>query len=132
MDKLKELYEEDITITEEMIDKQSIALPKIIAKYQFFYNDLLKQLADEKDREDKQYHEMFLEYKKGLGELGVYSLNTTEIKKLLETSLSFRDIRKSISKLEADLKTVEDMISNIKNIGYSINNYLTYKKILIG
>lgn len=129
---LKNQYLEDIEIEEEMIDKKAISLPKIMAKYQFYYNDLLVKIAKENDNLERIYHESFISYKKGLGDISVFTFNSTELKKMLECSLTYRETKLEISKLEAELKTVEEMMSNIKSIGYSINNALTYKKIMIG
>ena len=41
-EELQKTFEEDIQIVEEMIDKQIISLPRIMAKYIFFYSDTLK------------------------------------------------------------------------------------------
>lgn len=129
---LKNQYLEDIEIQEEMIDKKAISLPKIMAKYQFYYNDLLVKISKENDNLERIYYESFISYKKGLGDIAVFTFNSTELKKMLECSVSYRETKLEISKLEAELKTVEEMMSNIKSIGYSINNALTYKKIMIG
>ncbi len=129
---LKKQYLEDIEIQEEMIDKKAISLPKIMAKYQFYYNDLLVKISKENDNLERIYYESFISYKKGLGDIAVFTFNSTELKKMLECSVSYRETKLEISKLEAELKTVEEMMSNIKSIGYSINNALTYKKIMIG
>ncbi len=131
-EELKNCYLEDIELKEEMIDKQSISLPKIMAKYQFYYNDVLTEIAEVHDLLDKQYSEAFISYKKGLGDIAVFTFNSTELKKMLECSIVHRESKLRLNKLEANLKTVEEMMSNVKSIGYSINNYLTYKKIITG
>ena len=131
-EELKKCYLEDIELKEEMIDKQAISLPKIMAKYQFYYNDVLTEIAEVHDLLDKQYSEAFISYKKGLGDIAVFTFNSTELKKMLECSIVHRESKLRLNKLEANLKTVEEMMSNVKSIGYSINNYLTYKKIITG
>ena len=131
-EELKNCYLEDIELKEEMIDKQAISLPKIMAKYQFYYNDALTEIAEVHDLLDKQYSEAFISYKKGLGDIAVFTFNSTELKKMLECSIVHRESKLRLNKLEANLKTVEEMMSNVKSIGYSINNYLTYKKIITG
>lgn len=131
-EELKNCYLEDIELKEEMIDKQAISLPKIMAKYQFYYNDVLTEIAEVHDLLDKQYSEAFISYKKGLGDIAVFTFNSTELKKMLECSIVHRESKLRLNKLEANLKTVEEMMSNVKSIGYSINNYLTYKKIITG
>lgn len=129
---LKEQYLEDITLQDEMLDTQTLQLPKIMAKYQFCYNDTLRAVADAYDTKDKIYNDCIMQYKKGMGDLGNFTLNATELKTLVESSVVMRESRKKIAYLEADLKTLEEMISNIRSLGFAVKNNLDYKKIIHG
>lgn len=129
-EELKEEYQKDILLKEESIDKQCINLPKILAKYQFFYYSLLDNISRLEDIKNKLYYDTFLEYKNGEGELKNLSLSQTELKKLLETNITYREIVLKHSRLSNQLSIVEEFMSNIKNIGYSINSYITYKKMM--
>lgn len=131
-EELKEQYLIDITLEEDMIDKQTLQLPKVMAKYQFFYNDTLRTIADAYDTKDKIFNDCVMQYKRGQGELGNFTLNATELKQLIESSVVMRECRKNLAHLEADLKTIEEMLSTIKSIGYNIKNHLDYKKIIHG
>lgn len=132
MEELKEQYEIDITLSEETIDKQIISLPKLMSKYQNKYHEILNSIAINQDILDKKYYESYLSYKQGNHELANFSLGSTELKKLLETDIVYRETKLAIAKAESDLKLIEEMLSTIKSIGYSVNNYLTYKRIMIG
>ncbi len=129
-DELKEQYDIDITLEEEMIDRQCISLPKVLAKYQFFYHDLLNEITTADDNLRRMYHEMYVNHKMGNGDLKNLTLNATELKQLLESSIVYREVQKKMSLKKNQLLLVEEMIENLKSIRYSVNNYLTYKKIM--
>lgn len=132
LEMLKVEYEKDILLDEMTIDRQVISLPKIMAKYQFFYHDVLQAITILEDSKEKTYYEMYTDYKMGNGDLKNLSLSGTELKKLLETNPTYRDISFKLSVRINELKLTEEMMSNIKNIGFAVNNYLTYKKIMLG
>lgn len=132
INKLKEEYEKDITLEEETIDKQVINLPKIMAKYQFFYADTLNKITNEKENLDRLYYETFIQYKQSYGDLANFTFSSTELKKMLECHITYRESNYNLQRLQNDLKLTEEMMSNIKSIGYGVNNYLTYKRIMVG
>lgn len=129
---LKIEYAKDIELSEEMMDTQVLQLPKIMAKYQFFYNDLLHKIADKYELKDKTLHDCVMSYKQGLGEFANFTLNSTELKSIIGSSLVMRECNKELANMEADLKTVEDMLGTIRGMGFNVKNYLDYKKILSG
>lgn len=130
--KLKEQFQEDVKISEEMIEKQIISLPKIMAKYINAYNDILNSINEISTNKDKLYHLFMLEYRGGKSDLSSFTWSATELKKMIETSPRFVELTKEEMKFTTELKTVEEMIATIKGMGFSINNYLTYKKIING
>lgn len=132
IEELKIQYQLDLELQDNMIDSQALALPKLIAKYQFYYSDLLNELNNIQDSKSALYHNLFTDYKLGNSELSNLVLNSSELKSMLTSSKTYRDKLKQEVKLENELKLVEEMLSNIKSMSFSINNYLTYKKIIMG
>lgn len=131
-EELKSEYLIDIELSEEMMDTQVLQLPKIMAKYQFYYNDLLHEIANKYDLKDKTQHDCIVSYKHGLGDFANFTMNSTELKNIIESSLVMRECRKELAHMEANLKTVEDMLGTIRSMGFNVKNYLDYKKILSG
>ena len=132
IEELQQKFEEDIQITEEMIDRQIISLPKIMAKYIFFYSDTLKMLSNISCRKDELFHGIMMEYRGGKSDMSKFSWNATELKRMIETSPVYMELVREENRLQSELKTVEEMIANIKSIGYSMNNYIAYKKLMNG
>ena len=132
IEELKDQYLIDIDIQEEHIEKQSLSLPKVMAKYQFFYQDTLSIIANLNDNLERLYYESVMQYKEGQGDLGRFTLNSTELKKLIESSVVYRETKKKVLLKEVELKLVEDMLSNLRGISYNVGNVLTYRKIMLG
>lgn len=132
LDELKVQFEEDIKISEEMIDRQIISIPKIMAKYIFFYSDTLKDMSNISCEKDELFYSFMIEYRGGKTDISQFTWNATELKKMIETSPRFMELTRKELELQSNLKVVEEMISNIKSIGYSMNNYISYKKLMNG
>ncbi len=126
---LKEAYEKDIELEEEMINTQVLKLPKIMAKYQFFFYDLLREISLHHDSLDKVYYDSIMSYKQNQHELSNFDFSSTELQKIMKTSPNYRIAHLKIMELENQLKLVEEMMSNIKSMSFSINNKITLIKI---
>lgn len=129
---LKEKFQEDIKLSEEMIEKQIISLPGIMGKYVNAYNDTLTSLNEISTKKDKTFYLFMMEYRGGKSDLSSFTWSATELKKMIETSPRFIELTMEEMQYETQLKTIEEMISTIKGMGYSINNYIAYKKLIHG
>ena len=129
---LQEQYQEDIKLEEASIEKRMINIPIILSKYQNYYFDTLNKISELYDIQEQTYHNLLLDYKSGESDLANYSLSNTEVKRMLESSLVYRDVSYRIARLENELKLVEEMMSNIKQISWSIKNYVDYIKLKEG
>ena len=132
INELKEQYKEDITIQEELVDKQVFKLPIILNKYQIMFHNILTELSDIKEQKDKVYYDIMHDYRIGNSELSNFTWSTTELQKMVNTSPTMRELTHKETSLEADLKLVEEMIQNIRNISFQIKNYIDYKKLIMG
>ena len=129
LQELQEHYLEDIKIEEETIDKQSIKLPIILNKYQVYLHKILKELSLLHEKKSEIYHTIMYEYKIGNHKLAQIEWSSTDLKRIIETSVEMRKTQKDIDILGADLRLVEEMINTFKTIGYQIRNYLDFQKL---
>jgi len=132
LEEIKEHYDKDIELSEAMLNSQIMSLPKIIAKYQYYFYDLLKAIAIKQESLDKLYYDSLLEYKYQQHELSNIKFTDAQIGKILKITPLYRQNHLVMMDLESELKLVEEMMSNIKNIGFSINNKVTLEKIRNG
>lgn len=129
---LETQFQEDVKLSEEMIEKQIISLPMIQSKYINAYHKILNALNDISSQKDQLFHLFMMEYRSGKSDLSSFTWGATELKKMIETSPRFIELTKKEMQYESQLKTVEEMINIVKGMGYSINNYITYKKLIYG
>lgn len=132
IEELQEHYLEDSLITEEMIDRQIISLPRIMAKYIFAYSDRLKEASNISCQKDELFHNFMMEYRAGKTDISKFTWNATELKKMIETSPRYLELTREEFRISNELKVIEEMIQAIKAIGYSMNNYISYKKLMNG
>lgn len=129
---LKEKFQEDVKLSEGMIEKQIISLPAVMSKYVNAYNTILSELNELSEQKDKLWHSFMMEYRSGKSDLANFTWSATELKKMIETSPLYLELIKKEMKFTTKLKTVEEMMGVIKGMGYSINNYIAYKKLIHG
>jgi len=132
IEELQIKFEEDTLITEAMIDKQIIAIPKMMSKYIFAYSDRLKLLSECSCQRDELFHNFMMEYRAGKTDISKFTWSATELKKMIETSPRYLELSREEYKHQNELKVIEEMIQAIKAIGYSMNNYIAYKKLMNG
>lgn len=132
LQELKIEYEKDILLEEATIEKRVISIPKILSKYQNYFFDTLNKISELYDKKEELYHNTLLSYKRGEDKLSQISLSSTELKRALESSLAYRELSYKLALKENELKLVEEMISNIKNISWGIKSYIDYLKLKEG
>lgn len=139
IEKLSERYQQlqndfikDTDINDKMLDSISVSIPKKMSKYIFFYHDCLNYLATLKEEKDALYYQIMTEYRMGDNQLSKFNWSSTELKQIIESSSNMRALNYQNGRVESMLKSVEKMMSEVKNISFSINNSLTYKKIMNG
>jgi hypothetical protein len=131
-DLLKEKFQEDVQLSDEMIDKQIISLPGVMSKYVNAYNTTLSELDDISIQKDELFYSFMMEYRGGKSDLSHFTWSATELKKMIETSPRFLELTKKELQYSTQLKVIEEMMGTIKGMGYSINNYIAYKKLIHG
>lgn len=132
MEHLQESYQEDLKINDELLDKQSIMLPQLINKYQVTLHKLLQEITDLEDTKKQIFHTTMYNYRIGDSDLASIDWNSSDLKKIIETSVDMREVEKKISNRSNDLRLVEEMINTIRNMGFNIKNWIDYKKIISG
>ena len=132
LDDLQKHYLEDIKIDEATIEKKVINIPIMISKYQNYYYKTLEKITTLYDLKEKTYHDILIEYKSGQSDLSNYTFSSTELKRMLESSLVYREIELKLHKAENELKLVEEYMKSIKDISWGIKSYIDYKKLQQG
>lgn len=132
LQELQKEYEKDINLKVELLEDLSLSIPKKLSKYQNYFYSLLENLAEANDKLTVIYNEAYLEYKQGLGKHCNFKFSATEITKVLKADDIYRIQALKVVRLENELKLVEEMMSNVKSIGYSIHNRILLKKIEAG
>lgn len=128
---LQKEFENDIDM-EGMLDKVSLSIPKKMSKYIYLYHDLLTLYSEYKDQKDELYYKIMSEYKMGESALSRINWSATELKQIIESTSNMRELNKHMALIGNMMKTTENMMSELKSISYSVNNALTYKKIMNG
>lgn len=131
-EKLKTDYIAIIKKFETTVDigQMSLSLPKIAAPFQFHYYDLLKEYSKLSDELDELYHAKVFNVKIGNDTLSVVDFNSSELKKMVETSPEYRKLQMRLNEIKNDLKIIEEMMSTIKNFGFNINNSIKFKEMM--
>lgn len=129
---LQEQYIEDLKMDEATIEKRVISLPIMLSKYQYMYYNILNDLSMFKDKIDELYYNIFTEYKKGKSDLSNITVSSTELKRIIESSIAYRELQLKIYYKENDLKLVDEMMQNIKQMSWGIKNYLDFQKLKMG
>lgn len=129
---LQEHYLKDININERDVTKLTFSLPNVLNKYQIFYFDTLNKVSELYDKKEKTYYDILIEYKLGKSDLSNISLSSTELKRMLESTVIYRELNTKLKNKENELKLVEEMMSNIKSISWGIKNYIDYMKLKLG
>ena len=115
-----------------VVDVLSLSIPKRLSPYQFHFNDLYRKSQEISDDLDELYYNKMLSYKVGQSELSVVDLNSSEIKRMIESSEDYRMLKQKYDQIVADMKIVEEMISTIKNFSFNVNNSLKFKELTGG
>jgi len=110
----------------------SLSIPAILAPFQFHYSDLLRYAGSVSDEMEELYHRKVLMYKTGQSELSVIDINSSELKRMIESSEDYRVLKRDYEECVADMKLVEEMIGTIKNFSFNINNSLKFKELVGG
>ena len=112
-----------------MLNTQIMSLPAVMAKYQFFFYDLLSNISKQHNILEEVYYNSILSYKESQHQLSNFDFNASELQKMIKASPDYRSAHLNLMDYENKLKMVEEMMSNIKSIGYAINNKITLTKI---
>jgi predicted nuclease with TOPRIM domain len=133
-EKLKRDYIDIINKFETSIDisSMSLAIPKITAPYQFHYHDLLKEYSQIQDDLDELYHRKMFNVKIANDKLSNIDLNSSELKRMIETDKEYRDMNMKLQSLKNDMKIIEEIISTIKNFSFNVSNSIKYREMMGG
>ena len=132
---IKELlqqYEKDIDLNIDTLDVISLSIPKKLNKYQIHFYQVLESLASSNEKLDIIYHDAFLEWKLGHGKYANINFSATEIQKILKTDTIYLTQATKVVRLENELKITEEMMSNVRSLGYAVNNRVALEKIKVG
>lgn len=114
------------------LDVISLSLPKLCAPYQFHYHDLLKEFHIEQDKQDEYYHNLVFNIKSGTSKLSMINLGASEMKKMIETDLKYREFQRNLDTIQEEMKLVEEMLSTLKQFGFNISNSIKYRDMVGG
>ncbi len=130
-EKLKTDYIQIVKKFESTIDLSgsSLSIPRVVAPYVFHMHDLLKEYSKLNDQLDELYHSKVFNVKIGNDALSVVDFNSSELRKMVETSKEYRVLNVRLQEIKNDLKVIEEMIGNIKNFSFNVNNAIKFREL---
>ena len=128
-EKLKKIIEKDLDLTEENMADKSLKIPILYTKYLDIYSKELKILKDKTLDRDKFHGDLYhkikfegeykLDYAK---EVEIYCNRDDELYKKNQ-EIIFQTIV---------VKHIEEILETIKSMGYTVKNYIEWRKFLAG
>jgi len=127
--KLQENINNDLNLTKSNILEKSIEIPKLYTKYLNIYNKELRIFKEYSLLKDNTYGKLYHYYKFE----GEFKLDKkTEIEPYIKSNEKYLKICYKLNNIEIYCKHLEKILESIKQMGYSIKNFIEYKKFLSG
>jgi len=126
---LKKHVEESLHVNDTNVEKLCRQVPLLYQQYLDLYLTELQLLKDFKTKRDVLYGQLYKKFRRGEHEI---IDNKHEIESYIKADISYFDLCIKINKQEIYSEYLEQTVNNIKQLGYSIRNYLDFKKYLNG
>lgn len=126
---LKIEVDTDLELNKNNIIEKNLLIPKLYNKYLNIYNKELKLYKDYLLLKDKTYGELFHYYK---FDYHIKLDKKTDIDPYINNDIKFNKICYKLNNQEIYIKWIEKILDNIKQMGYSIKNFIEYQKFLNG
>jgi hypothetical protein len=129
LEELKKIANEDLKLDSDNIEKKTLQLSTIYQRYLEIYIKEIRQLKKLSLDKDKLYGELYKHYKF----VDDYKWDTkSEIDSMVKSDDKYYKIALDMSNEEAVVSYLEQLLSNIKSVGYSIKNYVDFAKLKQG
>jgi hypothetical protein len=128
---LKKIATKEITFNKDIesaIDA-SARVPNLYMKYLDVYTKEFNELNKLKAKLDKRYGELMEKYKM---DSDVAWKNESEIKSQINRDNEYYNLRIEFAQQEYMVKHLEEILGNINRMGFSINAFISLKKLLMG
>jgi len=127
--KLKDLAESELKITEDNVMDKSIQLSNLYSRFLNIYIKELRILKEISVDKDKIYGELYDKYKFHFD----YQLDgKSEIDTYVRKDDKFYQIALTYSQQEVQVQFLEQTLNHINNLGFRIKNFVDLKKIKMG
>jgi len=114
------------------IDEIALSIPKTAAPYQFHLSELLSVYSDLENELDELYYNETFNYKIANSELANIDLNSSELRRMIETSPKYRAIKNQSRKISDAMKVTEEMLQTIKNYGFNLQAVIKWREFIRG
>jgi hypothetical protein len=129
LEELKKIANEDLKLDSDNIEKKTLQLSTIYQRYLEIYIKEIRQLKKLSLDKDKLYGELYKHYKF----VDDYKWDTkSEIDSMVKSDDKYYKMALENSNQEAVVSYLEQLLSNIKSVGYSIKNYVDFAKLKQG
>ena len=130
-EKLKALAVKEIRFENniESAMEMSARIPNLYMKYLDIYTYEYKSLSELKNKMDKKYGILMERLKL---ESDIAWKNEGELKAQINRDDEYYNMRVEFSQQEYMVKWLEETLTNINRVGYSINSFIALKKLLMG
>lgn len=126
---LKKHIEERMYVSDNNAVKLCRQVPLLYQQYLDLYLTELQILKELKAERDVLYGTLYKKFRRGKHEI---IENKHEIESYIKADKLYYELSIKINKQEIHSTYLEQTVSNIKQLGYSIRNYIEFKKYLNG
>ena len=128
-EKLKEQVQKDLHFDESNILSKMLTIPKLMIRYNLIFQKQLEHYKLLLVKKDETYGKLYEKYKYS----GKYTLSTKgEVEAFVFSDDEWIELSRNIVSQESYLKFVENILTDIKQLNYTIKNFVEYKKFLEG
>ena len=128
-EKLKEQVQKDLHFDESNILSKMLTIPKLMIRYNLIFQKQLEHYKLLLVKKDETYGKLYEKYKYS----GKYTLSTKgEVEAFVFSNDEWIELSRNIVSQESYLKFVENILTDIKQLNYTIKNFVEYKKFLEG
>ena len=132
LDKLNEMWEQDSQLNDEKLDHDSLAIPKLHAKYLRLYNNFVT-LRDQAELDVKRTYRDRWEYYTGKSEKPFpVKLIKTDVAIYLEADQEYQKSVLKAKYLNQMVEAIKTILSAINNRSFHIKNAVEFAKFLKG
>lgn len=138
LDKIKEMWQEDSRMDEDLLDNESLKIPQLHSKYL----NLLSDAKLTKTRYEFEYKNLYKEkweYYSGKSDEEVYKENPFNLKILKQDISIYIDSDKDVQSLQGKITYYKELIfflekilDNINTRGFQIKNCIDWRKFMNG